>query len=241
MDYGTIRDQIRLLVDPLLLKFREELMGSGVSFGRLQSGAMPVTTITAGGDGGTIDISDYGYITGVSTYSGGTLKGTAQKELNFVNMGVTVAGVRTTVTGPDITATLSGYYTKTEIDARLTYPRQLSWYENSTLAVANSNGPLRRIDATVTLSGCYIYVKTAPTGASIIVDIKRSTTGPNGTYTTIFSSTPSISAAAYTGSSTSFSISSLSAGDYIRMDITQVGSTIAGAGLTVDLNVRGSM
>jgi hypothetical protein len=117
----------------------------------------------------------------------------------------------------------------------LTVPIMPGWYEDGALSVGTSKGPLRRVIVNTTIVGCYIYVKTAPTGASLIVDIKRSTTGPDGTYTTLFSSLPAISAAAFSGSSTSLSITTLDAGDYLRMDITQVGSTVAGSSLTVDL------
>jgi len=127
----------------------------------------------------------------------------------------------------------------TRLAAR-TYARQLSWYEDGGVTVDTSKGPLRRIDASVTLTGCYLSVKTAPVGAALIVDIKRSTTGPNGTFTTIFSAAPQIAAAAYAGNSTSFSTSALSAGDILRMDVTQVGSTTPGSALTVDLNMTGS-
>lgn len=115
--------------------------------------------------------------------------------------------------------------------------RQLAWYEDGVISAATSKGPLRRLDANVTLVSCYVYVKTAPTGAALIVDILKSTT-PNGSYTSVFSATPQISASAFSGSSTSFASATLSAGDYLRMDITQVGSTVAGASLTVDLNMK---
>lgn len=99
-DYGVIREQIRTLVDPLFLKFREELMGSGVSFGRLAEGSLPTTTVVVGGGGGTSDPDSLGYIKGIKTYSGGILVGSNQKELSFINAGVTTAGNRTTITIP---------------------------------------------------------------------------------------------------------------------------------------------
>ena len=115
--------------------------------------------------------------------------------------------------------------------------RQLAWYEDGVLSTGTSKGPLRRLDANVALVSCYIYVKTAPTGAAIIVDILKSTT-PNGTFTSIFTATPQISAAGFSGNSTGFVSANLSAGDYLRFDITQVGSTIAGSSLTCDLNLK---
>jgi len=398
-DAAFIRGEIRTLVDPLFMRFREELLGSGVSYGRIAPVALPPTTVVVGGPGGTTDPNDLGFIRGIKVYSGGTLIGSDLDELSFLGAGVTVATGRATIDiatplsakitnpmttlGDVIYGETSGTPTRLGIGASgyvltaggdskphwqsvlsdptiaigdiiyrdvsglarlpigvsgyllrasgniptwyaplnwmenpmtqvgdiiygntsgvpaslvigtsgqvliaggdskphwasitagalwieendgsptdsaatklifpsgtltlsghtMTYmpyvPRQLAWYEE-TLTVATSKGPLRRIDANVTVVGCYLYVKTAPTGAALIVDIQRSSSGPNGTYASIFSALPQIAAAADNGSSTSLSISQLNAGDYVRMDITQIGSTLAGANLTVDLNM----
>lgn len=150
-----------------------------------------------------------------------------------------LTGKPTTIAGYGITDA----YTKTEVDSLIaaipgapTIPRQITWYQ-ATLSVANAIGPVRRLDANVTLLSAYAYCRTVPTGASLNIDIKRSTTGPNGTFTTIFSSALSIAASADVGSSTGFTDTTLDAGDYLRLDITQLGSTVAGAYLTVDLNM----
>jgi len=119
------------------------------------------------------------------------------------------------------------------------FNRQLSWYEDGTISTGTSKGPLRRLDVAVSLMSAYAYLKTAPTGAAILVDILKASS-PNGSYTSILSSPISISASAFVGSTTSFAVATLSAGDYLRMDITQIGSTVAGASLTVDLNCTGA-
>lgn len=84
--------------------------------------------------------------------------------------------------------------------------------------------------ANCTISSVWASVGTAPTGSSIIVDINK-----NGT--TIFTTQanrPTIAiGAAYSGNVTNMDITSLSAGDYITIDIDQIGSTVAGADLTV--------
>lgn len=96
-DYGMIRDQIRLLVDPLLIRLRQELYGSGATFANtLTQTILPPATVVTGGNGGT-DITTLGYIKGIAVYSGGTLVGTNKKELNFLGAGVTVAGDRATI------------------------------------------------------------------------------------------------------------------------------------------------
>lgn len=110
-NYGEIRDQIRLLVDPLLIRFKEELYGSGVSFGRIQPAALPPTTIYTTNLGDEAD--NLGYIKGITTYSGGTLKGSDQESLSFIGPDVTVVGDLTTI---DITTPLSVKITNPMID-----------------------------------------------------------------------------------------------------------------------------
>jgi hypothetical protein len=83
--------------------------------------------------------------------------------------------------------------------------------------------------AAITISQVFIAVNTAPTGSTIIVDIDK-----NGT--TIFTNQanrPVINASAFTGFSTSIDVPALADGDYLTSDIDQIGSTIAGANLTV--------
>lgn len=86
------------------------------------------------------------------------------------------------------------------------------------------------IDGTYTIVGTRLMVGTAPTGASIIIDVNK-----NGT--TIYSTQanrPTIAASANAGGPGSApDVTSLAAGDYLTVDIDQVGSTVAGSDLTV--------
>jgi len=79
--------------------------------------------------------------------------------------------------------------------------------------------------------GVYASVGTAPTGASIIVDLNR-----NGT-TTIFTNQgrrPQIAAGAYnSGWVSKIDLAAQRVDDFLTLDVDQVGSTIAGADLTV--------
>lgn len=77
-------------------------------------------------------------------------------------------------------------------------------------------------------------VKTAPTGASIIVDINLNGT----TIWTTQGNRVTIVAGAYTGVQTTFDVLTLAVGDYFTIDIDQVGSTIAGAKLVVRLKIE---
>jgi hypothetical protein len=76
-------------------------------------------------------------------------------------------------------------------------------------------------------------VGSAPAGSSIIVDVKK-----NGT--TIFTDTahrPTIAAGSNTALVTTIDVPSLNTGDYLTVDIVQVGSTTAGSDLTVTVEV----
>lgn len=85
------------LIDPQLLRLKEELYGSGISFGRVQESKLPTSSVVVGGGGGTTDPEDLGFIRGITIYSGGTLIGADKTELSFIGAGVTVAGNRATI------------------------------------------------------------------------------------------------------------------------------------------------
>ena len=81
-------------------------------------------------------------------------------------------------------------------------------------------------------------VVTAPTGASLLVDINKN----GNTGQSIFSGATriTIAAASNADNETSFhaTYGVLAADDYLTVDIDQVGSTIAGADLSVTIEVR---
>ncbi|MEW9530590.1 hypothetical protein [Microbispora sp. NPDC049125] len=85
--------------------------------------------------------------------------------------------------------------------------------------------------ATLTIKAVRASVGTAPTGAAVVVDVKI-----NGT--TIFASAPArptIAVSTNTAKVTTFATGTISDGSYFTIDITQVGSTAAGADLTVQI------
>ncbi|MFI7062466.1 hypothetical protein ACIBL3_15890 [Kribbella sp. NPDC050124] len=77
-------------------------------------------------------------------------------------------------------------------------------------------------------------VNTAPTGAALIVDLNRNGT----TVYTDQSKRPSIAAGTNTATGNDPAVTTLAAGDYLTVDVDQVGSTAAGADLTVTVRVR---
>lgn len=77
-------------------------------------------------------------------------------------------------------------------------------------------------------------VNTVPTGATIICDINK-----NGTtiYTTQ-GNRPAIAISGNTITANSPDVTTFASGDYLSVDIDQIGSTIAGADLTVQIRLQ---
>jgi hypothetical protein len=109
-----------------------------------------------------------------------------------------------------------------------------TWSYQGTVATI-AGGQRLYVEQPSTILSCRASVGTAPTGNSIKVDVNK-----NGT--TIFTTQanrPTIAIAGNTsGAVTNMNISSLSAGDYLTVDVDQVGSTVAGADLTVTVTLE---
>ena len=109
--------------------------------------------------------------------------------------------------------------------------RAFAWYIAGTLATGASQGPRYVVPQNMTITKVWLIVRTAPTNAAILIDIHKngttiwSTQGNRGT----------IAAAGTTGNTTTFDTTALSAGDYLDLDIDQIGSGTAGADLCVVL------
>ncbi|TDD18519.1 hypothetical protein E1218_25800 [Kribbella turkmenica] len=77
-------------------------------------------------------------------------------------------------------------------------------------------------------------VNTAPTGSALVVDVNK-----NGT--TIYTDQgqrPSIAAGSNSATGNEPAVTTLAAGDFLTVDVDQVGSTAAGSDLTVTVRVR---
>ncbi|HEY4569351.1 MAG TPA: hypothetical protein VIH10_07790 [Kribbella sp.] len=77
-------------------------------------------------------------------------------------------------------------------------------------------------------------VHTPPAGAALVVDVNK-----NGT--SIYpdqANRPSIAAGSNSATGNNLAGTTLAAGDYLTVDVDQVGSTTAGADLTVTVRVR---
>lgn len=85
------------------------------------------------------------------------------------------------------------------------------------------------VESNATISTVRAAVGTAPTGTSLIVDVNKNGTTIYGTQ----ANRPTIAVSANTATGGTASVTSLAAGDYLTVDIDQVGSTVAGSDLTV--------
>jgi hypothetical protein len=100
-----------------------------------------------------------------------------------------------------------------------------------TLAVGTDKAPTIVAPCTLTIVKVKIVVKTAPTGASLIMDVNKAGT----TIFTTQGNRPTITAGNTQADSGTPDVTALAEGDKLTIDIDQVGSTIAGADLTVEV------
>lgn len=82
--------------------------------------------------------------------------------------------------------------------------------------------------------GAYAYVRTAPVGASILIDINKNGT----TIWTTQANRLTVVAGKNAGVQVTFDVTALSQDDRLDLDVDQVGSSTAGANATILLNVR---
>lgn len=83
----------------------------------------------------------------------------------------------------------------------------------------------------LTISKVHLGVNTAPTGATIIVDVNENGT----TIFTVQANRPVIAIAAFSGESTTINAPTWNDENYIQADIDQIGSTIPGSDLTITI------
>lgn len=139
--------------------------------------------------------------------------------------------------GTDVAVADGGTGASTAASARANLGVEETAYfaSEGTLTVKNGKGRMPfPVDAVIL--GISAMVDTAPTGATIVLDINK-----NGT--TIFttqSNRPQIVAGANNTATevTNMNVTAISAGQYLTADIDQIGTTVAGADLTVAVRYR---
>jgi hypothetical protein len=100
-----------------------------------------------------------------------------------------------------------------------------------TVTVSTGNGGrwYNRTGRTITVSGWDISAETAPTGASLIADVLK-----NGTTTfTTTANRPTLTAGTSHATSSAPDTATVADGDYLQAKLAQVGSTVAGADVTL--------
>lgn len=163
-----------------------------------------------------------GLSTPLSVLQGGTGGNSAQTAIN------TLSGVAAATNEYVLTKdTGSG---NAVFKAPLTVPNvnEQTFTVTSALAVS-TGGPRWYSPYALTITEVRASVGTSPTGASVVIDVNK-----NGT--TIFttqSNRPTIAAGNNTDLADAINVSSVAAGDYLTVDIDQVGSTTPGSDLTV--------
>jgi len=121
-----------------------------------------------------------------------------------------------------------GQVTAAKLAAGAAPPADAVFTIPGTLSVGARNARFY-VEGSRTISNVVVSVGTAPTGASIIFDVNK-----NGT--TIFSTQgnrPTITATNFYDGSSTPNVTSLSAGDYLTVDVDQVGSSAIGADAVV--------
>ena len=83
----------------------------------------------------------------------------------------------------------------------------------------------------LTISSTRASVGTAPTGAALIVDVRKN----GSTIFTTRANRPTVSAGGFTAVGGTPNVTAWGVGEYLTVDVNQVGSTVAGADLTVQV------
>jgi hypothetical protein len=202
-------------------------------------GADTITIAATGGGGGAVDSVNGDTGTVVLTQDdigdGSTyvqFSAVQETKLAGIATGATANSADATLlaranhTGTQLASTVSDFSTAANTAVR----RQATFSQGGTLTTGTGAFRLYNRDGvTHTIHTVTASVGTQPTGDSILVDVNK-----NGT--TIFttqSNRPTIAVSTNEDESGTPDVTSWAAGDYLTIDIDQIGSTIAGANLTV--------
>jgi hypothetical protein len=141
-------------------------------------------------------------------------------------------GYFTTVSASAVTASVSGNLTGIATSASFASSQEIAFSIPNTLTVGT--GVSRwYITRDVTITNIVATVSTAPAGASVIFDVNK-----NGT--TVFTTQgnrPTVAATTFTDLNSIPDVISLTSGDYLTVDVDQIGSSVAGADAVIRINV----
>lgn len=102
-------------------------------------------------------------------------------------------------------------------------------------AVATATGTSRQyVAGTYIIDAVYAGINTSPTGAALIADVKKNGASIFGNA----ANRPTIAVNGHYAMAGSITATSLAAGDYLTVDVVQVGSSVAGSDLTVTVRLK---
>ena len=113
--------------------------------------------------------------------------------------------------------------------------RTINWFISGAVAASTEQQGRFYLPVGGTITYSRIHAKTAPAGSALIVDINK-----NGTsiWATTTGKRLQIADAASTGTQDFFDTNTVARGDYITLDVDQVGSGTAGSNVTVTLEIE---
>ena len=178
-----------------------------------------------------------GVITRDYTYTAGNTITAAQNEANETtiynefNGNIDNANIKSAaaIVESKIAFNTSTGHSHDGVDSKLiTVNRAFGFFIAGSASVANNLSWNPISPQALTTVKTWAYCQTAPTGANLILSIY------NVTQAAVVG-TVSIVAGANTGNSVTYTTASIAQGDVLRIDCTQVGSTVAGANISVVL------
>lgn len=117
---------------------------------------------------------------------------------------------------------------KKDIPLSVTQTRIILWYIGGDIETGDGQGATVYVPFSGTLTSAKAHVDTAPTGDDIDITIMK-----NGAD--ILTGSLTIAATATSGTTTAIATTSVSANDYLTLNIDTIGSTLPGTDLTVEL------
>lgn len=214
---GNVSNALQLTVANNL----SDLNNAGTARTNLGLGGAAVLAV--GTTAGTVAAGDDSRITGAQQRSTLTAKG----DLYVATASGTVARQAVGANGDVLRANSTPTNGVEWVNSRQTQ----TWAFTGTAAVTTGKARwYNRTGRTLTLVGAWVAANTQPTGAAILADVNK-----NGT--TVFTTQgnrPTVAVSTNGGGlSATPDVTSLADGDYLTVDIDQIGSTVAGADVTV--------
>jgi hypothetical protein len=111
--------------------------------------------------------------------------------------------------------------------------RAFGWFVSGAAVAGDHYGHTVIVDASLQVDAVRAFAKTAPTGAALIFDVEYSTDN-GGSWASIFTTTPQLSSGSQiVDNSPTLASVTLSAGALLRLNVDQIGSSVAGSDISI--------